>query len=130
MPTQRLATTTEFPVAVVTALVHVFRLTGLHPGAGEVRAAICPDARYASVAIAGAPRVERRFASLDQWRVVERELATLARGEALGASLVTHQLLCPGCHMATVTLSSTTSITATPGELVMALDARLALSTP
>ena len=109
------------PTAAVRATV--FALSRVRPPQVVGQAVISAEVRYATVALRGASRVLRRFASLEQWRVIEIELAALVIGETVATGLTTARLLTDELGGLCARLQRVERIEATPGEMVRALDA-------
>ncbi len=87
-------------------------------------AVICPDARYASVQLAGVKRLIRRDASPAQWKEIER---LIALGVDTGAmtSDVFHAVLTGGDQDKVVAYLHSVPVDAEPLATVEALDAYL-----
>jgi hypothetical protein len=62
----------------VTATVFTLRTHAAGPIVGA--ALVCPEARYCSVRLRGAERLDRRFATPRDWRALETELVSLPSG--------------------------------------------------
>ena len=87
-------------------------------------AVICPDARYASVQLAGVKRLIRRHASPDQWIEIERLIAAGLDTDRT-TSGVFHDVLAGGDEDKVVAYLRSIPVDALPTTTVEALDSYL-----
>ena len=87
-------------------------------------AVICPDARYASVQLAGVKRVIRRHPSPAQWKEIERWIASGVDTRPM-TSGVFHEVLAGGDEGTVVAYQHSIPVDGEPLTMVEALDSYL-----
>jgi|SRR5579862_1172908 len=103
-----------------------FALTSLETGRLVGFAAVCAEARYASVAWHGANRLERRHAAPAAWKAVEQEFALGLAAGPIERATVLANLVAGGRPDIVMQYVSVESVeVASPGEVANVLDAFL-----
>jgi hypothetical protein len=87
-------------------------------------AVICPDARYASVQLAGVKRVIRRHPSPAQWKEIERWIASGVDARPMTGG-VFHEVLAGGDEDKVVAYQHSIPVNGEPLTMVEALDSYL-----
>ena len=105
--------------------VHVFLIRALETGRMLGAAAICAQARYASIAAAGSARLERRFVAPAGWLAIEREFGDQLEPGPLPTTSAVVQALQLGTDQVVQYLSAEPISQDAPAAVVSALDERL-----
>lgn len=107
------------PESQVTAVRFVLRESETGAEAGV--AVVSPEARYASVAWRGAPRLARLHVGRAEWVAIAAEVSALAVGAVVPAASALYHLICAE-RGARLTCEAIETVTAPAFDLAAALD--------
>jgi hypothetical protein len=106
----------------VTAALFTLRVFAAGPIVGA--ALVCPEARYCSVRLHGAERLDRRFALPADWKALEAELQSLPSGPLPARSAIV-RVLGPDRELVVTHLVTEDVEAGSPSDVAAVLDAKL-----